>query len=241
MCAPPSPDRLVHDGRRERALAAEPPVAGHEPAVLWLSELWDCGESRPRLPTHRQVCSTTEGAVQAVVRTAQALMGSDEADLVGAHFRQCVSSADGSFLDNFERSFREWGRMLSQPVLYFVDRGGGSIGDACKLGARNEAVTLPMARNHYETGRAIVVVEDRALHAVTLIYTGGKGFSPSVNLKPAVKHGLVEKFGALRARARPPSPAESDDDDDDVHAQADAALRSVLQAAGAALARDDGW
>ena len=91
-----------------------------------------------------------------------------------------VSSADGSFLDNFERSFREWGRMLSQPVLYFVDRGGGSIGDACKLGARNEAATLPMARNHYDAGRAILVVEDRALHAVTLIYTGAERASARV-------------------------------------------------------------
>jgi len=244
MSAPPSPERLVHDGRRARALAANPPAAGQEPAILWLSELWDRGEPRPLLHQQRQICSTNEGPVQAVLRAAQALMASDEADLVAAHFRGYLSSAAWSFPDDFEHRFLQWGDMVSQPVLYFVDRGGGSIGGAWKLGPHGrEVATLSMARAHYDAAGPVLVAEDRALHAVTLLHKSGRGQRPAVSLKTAVKRGLLERFGTppTPQRARAPIDEDEDEDDDEVHAQADAALRAALQAAGHALARDEGW
>lgn len=246
MSQSPSPERLVHDGRRACALAADPPAAGQEPAVLWLSELWDRGEPRPLLHQQRQICSTNEGPTQAVLRAAQALMAPDEADLVASHFRECLSSAPWSFPDDFECRFFEWGDMVAQPVLCFVDRGGGSIGGAWKLGPHGrEVATLFMARAHYDAAGPILVAEDRALHAVTLLHKSGRGQRPAVSLKAAVKRGLLERFGTpptpQRPRARAPIDEEDDYDDDDVHVQADAALRGALQAAGAALAREEGW
>ena len=102
-----------------------------------------------------------------------------------------------------------------------------------------------MARAHYDAAGPVLVAEDRALHAVTLLQKSGRGQRPAVSLKAAVKRGLLERFGTpptpQRPRARAPMDEDDDEDDDDVHAQADAALRGALQAAAAALARDEGW
>ena len=153
---------------------------------------------------------------------------------------QCVSSADGRVLDNFERSFREWGRMLSQPVLYFVDPARRQHRQ-CRRGARNEAVSLP--------GRATTMSNwvGRSWWSMPragrwqLIYTGGKGFSPSVNLEARRQARLGrDTGGALRARARRTSSSMSSRRRRDVQWSGGRGAAQRAGGRGAALARDGG-
>lgn len=239
----PAIEELVHDGSRERSLRKWSD-ADDEPALLWLSELWDRGTIVVRKHQSKHICSTVVGPTQAVLRLAQETMPNSEATLVARHFGERLEQCQGQ--DTFERALIAWAEMLSATVMIVENSGGGAVGGvwAAKYGKPQMALSLAAARRQYDSNVPIVHFETAALCAVTLLEVSD---SASLVLHKRIKDALQAKHGMA---APPPSPlleaqlppaSEDEDDDDDVHAVTDAALRTALCAARTALERPGGW
>ena len=204
-------------------------------AVIWLSDFWH--DLRPRewvTPECRTICSTTQGALNAVAQLTEFVQPADHRGVV----RKYVYNRLGLHPQAYKcehpkvemaKAIRLWACALNQTFLIATDKGGGHIAEAWRAcGLKGQAqVSKREAQQLFREHGLLLVIDLVQLRTVALmIHPDKKARFEGDLLKWTVHEHLAPPPSVVVAR--PPTPHPATD--------MDARVRAALESAGRAIA-----
>ena len=207
-----------------------------DPAVAWLGEIWN--DARPRewsSPESITVCSTAQGALNAVTRLTEYVHPADHRGMVrryvntrlGLHphlFKDEVYAKVGKPVE-MAKAIRMWACALNQTFLIATDKGGGHIAEtwrACGPTGQGQ-VTRREAQQLFREHGLLLVIDLLQLRTVTLMIHPDKKASFKGDL---LKWTVHEHLGPPPVVTPPVALTEG----------MDARVRAALEGAGRAIA-----
>jgi hypothetical protein len=204
-------------------------------AVIWLSDLWH--DQHPRewvAPECRTICSTTQGALNAVAQLTEFVQPAEHRGLVrkyvynrlGLHSPQAYTCEHPKV--EMAKAIRAWACALNQTFLIATDKGGGHIAEtwrACGPTGQGQ-VSRREAQQIFREHGLLLVIDLVQLRTVALmIHPDKKARFEGDLLKWTVHEHLGPPPPVV---TRPPTPHPATD--------MDARVRAALESAGRAIA-----
>jgi|SaaInlV_125m_DNA_1040241.scaffolds.fasta_scaffold03003_5 hypothetical protein len=229
-----SPAALEHF---ERELAKDD---SRDNAVVWLSDVWH--DLRPRewvTPECRTICSTTQGALNAVAQLTEFVQPAEHRGLVRKYVYNRLGLHPQAYTREhpkveMAKAIRVWACALNQTFLIATDKGGGHIAEtwrACGPTGQSQVSRREAQRIFREHG-LLLVIDLVQLRTVALMIHPDKKASFEGDLLKWTVHEHLGPPPAVVARPATPHPAP-----DDMGAR----VRAALESAGRAIAATGKW